>query len=278
MAFENCPITDRLTHLIVVCCHAIYIGGPTHGLEENEWLIEPFQREETPTFINHAKAGLRALANDPHGLLVFSGGPTKRPRTDLSEGQSYLNLVRDNNYFQHEPDLSTIDPSRVVAESHATDSYQNVLFSILRFRFHTGVYPNRVTVVTHEFKRARFVECHFPAMGLLHRFASEEVVHDPRVSVIGIDPPEEVTPIESLIRGESLRGIGLWRRDLYGVGQDLAGKRIIRGWKTEIIHELCLDGMSEPVVEQLVAWDGGGGNEWFPNIERLPWYYGHPPS
>lgn len=36
-------------------------------------LIESFQEEETPTFINHAKAGLRALANDPQGLLVFSG-------------------------------------------------------------------------------------------------------------------------------------------------------------------------------------------------------------
>lgn len=28
---------------------------------------------ETPTFINHVKAGLKALAEDSHGLLVFSG-------------------------------------------------------------------------------------------------------------------------------------------------------------------------------------------------------------
>lgn len=36
-------------------------------------LIEPFQRGETPTFMNHVKAGLRALSKDPDALLVFSG-------------------------------------------------------------------------------------------------------------------------------------------------------------------------------------------------------------
>jgi hypothetical protein len=36
-------------------------------------LIEPFQRGETPTFTAHVQAGLRALAEDPNGLLVFSG-------------------------------------------------------------------------------------------------------------------------------------------------------------------------------------------------------------
>jgi hypothetical protein len=36
-------------------------------------LIEPFQQGETPTFIDHIKAGLKALAEDSHSLLVFSG-------------------------------------------------------------------------------------------------------------------------------------------------------------------------------------------------------------
>lgn len=79
-------------HLIIVCCHAIYTGGSHLGASEDEWLvrpeyalyrktapytpsrlIEPFQKGETPTFTDHVKAGLKALAEDPHSLLVFSG-------------------------------------------------------------------------------------------------------------------------------------------------------------------------------------------------------------
>lgn len=36
-------------------------------------LIEPFQEGETSTFMEHAKAGIEALARDPSSILVFSG-------------------------------------------------------------------------------------------------------------------------------------------------------------------------------------------------------------
>ncbi|KAL2867312.1 DUF218 domain protein [Aspergillus lucknowensis] len=171
------------------------------------------------------------------------------------------NLAKDNDYFT---DSTTVDDTRITAETHATDSYQNVLFSLIRFRLHIGVYPERVTVVTHEFKRERFMECHFPALGLDN--AS-------RLRLIGINPPEEVTPGKELVEGEGKRGIGLWRVDMYGVGKELAGKRAKRGWVRGMERDAFFGMELEPVVEQLACWDGGNrGNSRFPKLSELPWY------
>ncbi|KAJ5297173.1 F-box domain cyclin-like protein [Penicillium atrosanguineum] len=259
------------SHLIVVCCHAIYLGGPNRGRAENEWLIEPFQRGETDTFMRHAEAAVELLVNTPGALLVVSGGPTKRPRTELSEGQSYFNLVKDNKYFNM---AHQIDIERIIVEPHATDSYQNVLFSLLEFRLCTGYYPDSVTVFTHKFKSMRFLEYHFPAIGLLPNLPAAVTEGSRDADVRGVDPPEHVTSQESLIKGEAVRGIGLWAKDLYGVGDELARKRKDRGWEPGIEGVFLNRGLGE-VVEHLVCWNGGAGSEWFPRMQELPWFYGN---
>jgi hypothetical protein len=50
--------------------------------------------------------------------------------------------------------------TRVTIEDASLDSFQNVLFSIARFREFTGAYPTRITVVGHGFKRRRFERLH----------------------------------------------------------------------------------------------------------------------
>lgn len=66
------------SHLIIVCCHGVWLGGPTLGQDEGEWLIADFQRGETPTFVQHIKAGVDALAQNCGGsVLVFSGYVTR---------------------------------------------------------------------------------------------------------------------------------------------------------------------------------------------------------
>lgn len=120
-------IPQAPAHLIIVACHAIYLG-PTQAItrrdlsdpatdiknqyadlpshNESNWLIEPFQAGETTTYIRHIEAGVRRLAAAVAiekssvlradggaagpAILVFSGAATKRAKTSRSEGQSYL--------------------------------------------------------------------------------------------------------------------------------------------------------------------------------------------
>ena len=62
-------------HLVIVTGHGIWLGGNMKGWDEAEWLIEDYKKGETPTFIEHIKAGLKELRRDidRDTVLVFSG-------------------------------------------------------------------------------------------------------------------------------------------------------------------------------------------------------------
>lgn len=62
------------------------------------------------------------------------------------------------------------------------DSFQNLLFSIARFREYTGHFPEKITVVGYEMKRSRFVN--------LHRAAIRWPLN--KFQYIGIDPEEDM--------------------------------------------------------------------------------------
>lgn len=120
------------------------------------------------------------------------------------------------------------------------------------------------------------MDFHLPAIGLLpFPIDGEKKLESNNVALIGINPPEEVTPLESLVLGEMSKGIGLWKEDFYGVGEELAGKRSKRGWSLEVEKDIFLNRGLDPVVGKLFRWDGGSGNELFPRIKELPWFYGN---
>ncbi|KAJ9496788.1 hypothetical protein H2202_007862 [Exophiala xenobiotica] len=289
-------------HLIIVCCHAIYTGGSAE--DESNWLIEPFQRGETATYIAHIEAGVRELSRDKeHAILVFSGGATKRDRTDRSEGEGYLAVATEKNLFN----LDTTPPSlrqRIFVDRYATDSYQNILLSLVQWPLFVRrlelissdststssklplpseqstcgggggempmpAWPTKLTIVSHEFKRARFLELHLPAIA----WNREETVF------VGIDPPFDKTRMAEIEEGDRLRGYGAWKGDLYGVGEGPRGKRAKRGWdgdafRREVLERLGGVGVSLSVREELervVFWGGGGEGRLLMERVNVPW-------
>ncbi|KAF4335884.1 DUF218 domain protein [Fusarium beomiforme] len=207
------------SHLIIVCCHGVWLGGPTLGQDENEWLIAGFQRGETPTFVQHIKAGVEALSQDSsNSVLAFSGGATRK-ESKISEAAGYNNIAAKNNYWGL---LQGKDIDNVLLEDRALDSYHNILFSLTLFYARFKVWPTHITIVSHGFKKERLMDGHCAAIG----FPLE------RVTFIGIDPPGMSAVSKGQDKEEAMKGVGLamgeWKDDPHGRGESLAGKRVKR--------------------------------------------------
>ena len=82
------------------------------------------------------------------------------------------------------------------------------------------VWPNELIIVSHTFKRSRFLDLHVPTIG------------PPvgSVAYIGIDPALDESKLAEIVEGDRLRGYGAWKDDLRGTGRLLTGKRLGRGW------------------------------------------------
>eukprot|EP00270_Netrium_digitus_P017028 TRINITY_DN6185_c0_g6_i1.p1 TRINITY_DN6185_c0_g6~~TRINITY_DN6185_c0_g6_i1.p1 ORF type:complete len:282 (-),score=47.48 TRINITY_DN6185_c0_g6_i1:177-1022(-) len=201
---------SRAKNLIMVAGHSVYISttcGETST--ESSWFLEPYQQipGQASTFIDHIRAGIMAAAADSDSLLLFSGGETRKNAGPRSEAQSYWMIAEAANWFGH-PEVQ----ERALTEEHARDSFENLLFSICRFRELSGSYPANITVVSYDFKERRFARIHRSAI----RFPSS------RFFFIG-------TPMVAAGRAGALAGeektIAAFQSDPYGCQGLLKAKR-----------------------------------------------------
>lgn len=206
-----------LTHLVMVAGHAIYVGESLSNdhatlVDESNWILESFQRGQVSTFVRHIERGVSLTANDSSALLLFSGGQTRQGAGPRSEALSYWAVANAAKWFGYSHKAVH---NRSFAEEYARDSFENLLFSICRFRQITGRYPREISVVGFEFKRDRFVS--------IHRRALRYPVH--RFHYIGVDPKDAG---HSRAVRERAAAHGPYSSDPYG-----CNKRILREKREE---------------------------------------------
>ena len=186
-----------------------------------------------------------------------------------TEARSYYKLAYAARYWDIFPEAQTQDGDteplpdfrdRISTENKALDSYQNLLFSLLKFWRKTGTWPQKITIVSHEFKRARFVNLHLKALKW-----------ERDVEYLGIDPEYMTTKVESdMLRaedvreGERIRGYDVWAEDMYGVGDVLVEKRKARNpW---VINQTVWEEGMGVEIQSLIHWHGGSLFD-----GQLPW-------
>ncbi|XVE60173.1 hypothetical protein DITRI_Ditri05aG0106800 [Diplodiscus trichospermus] len=143
--FDNNYPFSKLKNLVMVAGHSVYTSSSCGKVDkENSWFLESYQKNpgQAATFLAHIKEGIESTARDDEALLLFSGGETRKDAGPRSEAQSYWTVAESEGWFGKEESVKW----RALTEEHARDSFENLLFSVCRFRELTGTYPHNITV------------------------------------------------------------------------------------------------------------------------------------
>ncbi|CBJ30413.1 conserved unknown protein [Ectocarpus siliculosus] len=240
VVFVDSQASKELTHLIMVPCHGVTVTESLEGADsrDGDWFLLDYQKgKDVPrALVGHIQGGLDALDADENALLLFSGGKTRGPAGPKSEGESYF-FVADHYDWWGKPDLR----ARASTEDFARDSFENVLFSICRFKEITGDYPTKITVVGFDFKEDRFEHLHMPSL----RFPPEAFRY------VGLHP-EGRFDHAAAAEGERTSALEPYRSDPYGcaVGGTLVQKRHAR----DPFHRTPPYSMVCPEMSELLGW------------------------
>lgn len=170
--------TGKLDHLIIVAGHAVLRLSKMNVADSSDagWYLLSYQQNQGfPTIIaSHIKMGLELATAYKRSMLVFSGGQTRRDVGPTSEAASYYYLANDKQWLTNLND-------RVYLEEYARDSFENLLFSVCRFREVQGYYPSKISVVGFDFKAKRYTDLHRKAIGYPEGNFTYVGVHSPSV-------------------------------------------------------------------------------------------------
>ncbi|KAJ4756597.1 transmembrane protein [Rhynchospora pubera] len=204
----------KLSNLVMVAGHSIYTSNKCGKFDgEDSWFLEPYQKHpgQVATFLAHIKEGVEAASKDEEALLLFSGGETRKDAGPRSEAQSYWAVAESEGWYGKEESVR----SRALTEEHARDSFENLLFSVCRFRELTGRYPHNITVVSYDFKEERFAHLHRMAIGF------------PENRFLYLGTPATPSARDGAMKGESLVR-SQFEQDPYGCLGSLHQKRLKR--------------------------------------------------
>lgn len=181
-------VYEKVTNLIIVLGHAIFVGHEQTHATRIEYWKGAFQagyrgNDEARLYAGHVRSGIESLATDPKAMLLFSGGQTREEVGPYSEAQGYWYLAEACDWFGF---LQCRE--RALTEEYARDSFENLLFSIHRFRQCTRRLPSAILVCGFAFKAERYT-MHFDTLkqqavvlgliGITNSTFSYKAVNDP---------------------------------------------------------------------------------------------------
>jgi len=211
-----------MTRICIIPCHAT-LQGPDPAREE-DWILEDYQRDgghHLRCFLSHIKAGMAWLESNPEGLLIPSGGRTRRG-CRLSEAASYLEAARKTGLVSDPAALE-----RVLLEVYARDSFENVLLSIAAAFSQTQSRVTSVTAIGFAFKAQRFQD-HFSAL---------ELGPETTFEYFGLNDPVE--PNLTTARANEQRTRAAFQPDAPDTEVAwLRTKRLERSWSERRVHYL----------------------------------------
>ena len=240
---------NKIEYLVVVAGHAVMQLNKLNvaDISDSGWYLLSYQQNQGfPAIISsHVKKGVELATSDSKSMLIFSGGQTRRDVGPTSEAASYYYLASEKNWISKISD-------RVYLEEYARDSFENLLFSMCRFREVQGYYPTKVSVVGFDFKALRYSELHRRAIG----FPQSNFTY------VGVKSPAQFDQLRA-VNGEK-EARRSFEVDSYGCNDPaLSEKRS----KRNPFRRTVPYSMACPEMADLLNWCGP---EQF-NVDLLPW-------